>query len=338
MTLVAIIAALLSVALVGLVRRVAGRRGIIDVPTHRSSHAVPTPRGGGVGLLLGVLLAGAIATIADLGVAKAGTMAPDVIAMVCALAALLVTAAIGWRDDHGGVPVRIRLAIHLVSGLLILPLALTVPLPVAWPLAAVWWVLWTVSSINVVNFVDGIDGLIGLQALVFGLHLIVAGERGGSAALLGALLAGASAGFLAWNWSPARIFLGDVGSGGLGVLFIIGGALLAAEGRYGFIAAFLPLAPIFLDASVTLASRARRGERLSEPHRQHLYQRLANGGLGHARVTLSYATAAAVAAALAWLRPRAGLLLLVLVLAALGAIGALARHARYEGKEPAARA
>jgi UDP-N-acetylmuramyl pentapeptide phosphotransferase/UDP-N-acetylglucosamine-1-phosphate transferase len=321
---VTLLAAVLSVMLVRAAIAVAHRRGTIDLPNERSSHSAPTPRGGGVGLVLAFLAAGLL----SLG-AKGGPRVAFEAPVVLAALAVVVTALVGWVDDHRGVAVRARLLVHGMAGCLILPLVapLLPPVGVLAVLAAGWWALWVVSSINVVNFVDGIDGMIGLQALVFGVHCMLAGDAGGSAALFGALLAGASGGFLFWNWSPARIFLGDVGSGTLGVLFVIGGALLAREGRFGFVAAFLPLAPIFLDASVTLVARARRGVRLGEAHREHLYQRLANGGLGHPSVTVLYALAALGATSLAHAWPAGGLILAVPVVFGLGVMGAITRRA-----------
>lgn len=321
-----ILAAILSVVLVRGAIALAMRRGTLDVPNARSSHTVPTPRGGGVGLLAAFAIGGVLM----LGVPRATEVARITGAVPAAVAVLLV-ALVGWWDDHGGIPVRLRLAAHIVAGGLVVPLA-TVGGP-AWGLAAwilmAWWALWVVSSINVVNFIDGIDGLIGLQAVVFGLHLLSAGHPSGAASVFGALLAGASAGFLLWNWSPARIFLGDVGSGALGVLAVVGGALLVREGRYGFVTAFLPLAPIFLDASVTLVARARRGERLSEAHRAHLYQRLANGGMGHPLVSLLYGVAALACLLVAQAWPTGGIPLVLPLVFGLACAGwSLARVLR----------
>ncbi len=306
-------AVLLSFLLVALVRWDARRRGILDAPNARSSHAVPTPRGGGLGLV--AALAGVVMPL------SAGAwMHWDWIA---AGAAVAIVAAIGWVDDHGGAPVRLRLSVHLAAGALLVPFAIDAPLPLPVVAAALWWVFWTVSAINVVNFIDGIDGIIGVTMLVFGASVALAAQPDGTAWTGGLALAGASIGFLLWNWSPARIFMGDVGSGALGVIAVALGAALVTEGGTGFVATFAPLAPIFLDAAATLWRRWRRGERLSQAHRSHLYQRLANNGLGHRRVALLYGGAALACAAAAHLAPRGGLLLLAGLLAALGAAGAL---------------
>lgn len=291
--LVGSFAALLSWLLVGTVRRYALRRALLDQPTARSSHRVPTPRGGGLGLV-------AAALIAMLAAVGGQLRAP----LLIGLAGAVLITAVGWADDHRSLSVRVRLSTHCAAGLLLLPLALwPAPVPAWLPLlAGLWWVFWTVSAINVVNFMDGIDGLIGSQALIFGAHLAWRGASGGSAAVLGFAMAGAAAGFLLWNWPPAKIFLGDVGSGALGFLCVLGGVLLLREGRESLVAAYLPLYALFLDGTVTLVRRLLRGERVSEAHRSHLYQRLANGGWGHARVTMLYAGVALVALPIAALQ------------------------------------
>ena len=280
------VGALLSWLLVGAVRRYALQRALLDQPTARSSHLVPTPRGGGLGLVSAVLL-----TL----IVSPGSHSN--LPLQLAFAGVVLTAAVGWLDDHRSLGIGPRLVAHGLAGLTLLPLALWPTAVPAWlgVFAAFWWVFWAMSAINVVNFMDGVDALIGSQALVFGVHLAWRGAFDGSAAVLGLALAGAAAGFLVWNWPPSRIFLGDVGSGALGLLFVLGGILLLREGQSSFVVAYLPLYPIFLDATVTLARRLLRGARVGEAHRTHLYQRLANGGWGHARVSLLYAGMALVA-------------------------------------------
>lgn len=285
MTRLLLLSAALSGVLSGLVRCYAQQHAVLDFPNERSSHTTPTPRGGGAGLLGAVTL-----TL----IAGAGTGLVDW-RIVTALAGVALAAVVGWMDDHRPLGVYVRLGAHLVGAVALLPLALLpVPMP-SWLglAAALWWVVWAVSSINVINFMDGIDGFIGLQAIVYGGHLAVNGSAGGLVVVLGVALAGAAAGFLPWNWAPARLFLGDIGSGSLGLLFVLGGLMLMREGRVGLLSAFLPLYPVFLDAAFTLVRRAWRGERLTQAHRSHLYQRLANGGWGHARVSILYAAAAA---------------------------------------------
>jgi Fuc2NAc and GlcNAc transferase len=271
---------------VGLVRRFAMRRRIMDLPNERSSHHVPVARGGGLGLLVGLGLASVLLV--------AGVLS---LALTVALAGVGLVGWIGWRDDRGGASVRLRASVHATAGLLMLPLALGVRPETAWywwPLLAAWWIFWSVAAINVTNFIDGIDGMIGLQALVFGAYAWMAAwthvpDGASMSGGFGAALAGSALGFLFWNWHPARIFLGDVGSGALGLFFVLLGAMLMRELGLTLVVAYLPLAPIFLDASVTLLMRLRRGARLTESHREHLYQQLANeAGWGHARVSATY--------------------------------------------------
>jgi UDP-N-acetylmuramyl pentapeptide phosphotransferase/UDP-N-acetylglucosamine-1-phosphate transferase len=278
--------AVTSWLLVAVLREYALAQGLLDVPKERSSHAVPTPRGGGIGPVAATII-GYIVAVPE--------SALDWRIMV-ALAGVLPTAYAGWLDDKISLPVWPRVAAHLASGVLILPLALgsSPPTMVTILLGAAWLVA-TVSAINVVNFIDGIDGLIGLQSLVFAAHLAMLGGIDSPGGILGLALAAASAGFLIWNWAPARIFLGDAGSGSVAVLCLTGGILVWKAGNWPFVAVFLPLLPIFLDATVTILRRARRGEDLTSAHRSHLYQRLANDGRwGHARVSLLYGGVAAV--------------------------------------------
>jgi UDP-N-acetylmuramyl pentapeptide phosphotransferase/UDP-N-acetylglucosamine-1-phosphate transferase len=315
-------AALLSALLVWVVRWDALRRGVIDEPSHRSSHQEPTPRGGGVGLLLAL---GAVLSVRGLG-----ELTPD---WVLAVLGVSVVAIVGWIDDHGPLRARLRLTVHVLGGVLFLPVigAATLPLPLGVVGPAIW-VFWTVSAVNVVNFIDGIDGIIALQGVTFAAFCAVAAAPGGLAEGYALALTGACIGFLVWNWNPARIFLGDVGSGALGALFVLGGGLIVLEGEVTFVAVFAPLIPIFLDATVTLLRRARAGERLAKPHRKHLYQRLANSGLGHAKVALAYGVASIGMGTAASVHPGAGLPSLALLILAAGLAGWLVeRRLRASG-------
>ena len=306
--LVALLAGL--AALVGahvavrLVRRYSLRHSVLDQPSERSSHTVPTPRGGGLGVVLAVALVG-VPTLAAIGTPPA--------ALALGALAVAAVAAVGWMDDHRPLPARARLVVHLLAGVAVACIAdrwLGTASALRWLLAG-WWIFWTVSSINVVNFMDGIDGLIGSQLAIYAAYVALLAPPSSVPSLLGAVVAGASLGFLHSNWAPAAIFLGDVGSGAYGILAVLVGlGLVAPDDASSFVRAYLPLFPLFLDASVTLVRRARVGERLTTPHRSHLYQRLANGPWGHARTALAFAMAAALGA-LVGLLPRGGTALLV---------------------------
>lgn len=310
--------------LVGLVRRYAVFRGLVDALRARGSHSVPTPRGGGVGLLIAALASFVIVAPAS----DAGWR------MWVGLAGVVPTAFIGWLDDHSSLGVRSRLAVHFLSGCLVVPLAMAAD-PDVGVLMASLWIAVTLCAINVVNFIDGIDGLIGLQAIVFGFHIAALSYAGAPGHVLGISLAAASIGFLAWNWAPARIFLGDAGSGGVAYIGVIAGVLVLREGRWPFLLVFLPLFPIFLDATYTLIRRARRGDRLTEPHRTHLYQRLAvDMGWGHARVSLVYGAAAAVGALVVHAPPSRALMAAAAYAILVAGIGAVVARRAAEHDYP----
>jgi UDP-N-acetylmuramyl pentapeptide phosphotransferase/UDP-N-acetylglucosamine-1-phosphate transferase len=157
---------------------------------------------------------------------------------------------------------------------------------------------------NAFNFMDGADALAGLQAVVAGAGWIILGLWTGDAFIAAAatLIVGATAGFLRYNWPPARVFMGDVGSAFLGYSF----AALTVRGWAAHsplaIAGVLVLWPFVFDAAFTLARRVRRGERVWEAHRTHLYQRSISHGAGHADVAIEYALAASIGVltAVAW--------------------------------------
>lgn len=276
---------------VGLTLMYTRRVGLLDVPNHRSSHSVSKPRGGGIALILSVV-AVAWYELGDFQLRGS---------MVVALLAVTIGALtlIGWLDDHGSRSIAYRMPAHIAGGIAVAVLVNAIaPVP-GWLnlLWLGWWIFWSVASINIVNFMDGIDGMIASQGIVYGVFLfsLLPADLFGSR--FGLILAAGCLGFLLWNWAPSKIFMGDVGSGPLGLFFVIGGAL-ALQGAPAALV-FLPLFPLYLDALVTMAQRARRGEKITVAHRAHLYQRMANGGVGHALVTCEYALAAAVGAVVA---------------------------------------
>lgn len=281
----------ISVTGVGLALAYARHAGLIDVPNQRSSHSVPTPRGGGIAIVSSVLAVGAY------DVARSDERSwPVLLVLLGAVAAL---SFVGWMDDRGSIRVGLRLGVHLVCAFAVALLVneiSTLPgvLNIVW---LAWWIFWTVASINIVNFMDGVDGMIASQGVVYGIFLFALLPGSWLGGRFGLILSAACLGFLIWNWSPAKIFMGDVGSGPLGLFIVIGGALALQSAPAALV--FLPLFPLFLDALLTVLIRFRRGERLTDAHRSHLYQRLANGGYGHARVTSIYALAASVGAVVA---------------------------------------
>jgi UDP-N-acetylmuramyl pentapeptide phosphotransferase/UDP-N-acetylglucosamine-1-phosphate transferase len=259
-----------SLGLCGLVRRWLLARGILDRPNERSSHRTPTPRGGGIALLAVLLPAW-------------GAIEPGLLPI---LALALALACVGWWDDLKGLAPWPRLAAQVLAvGLGLWHLAPVtggfLPPALDYGLAGLAW-LW---FINLFNFMDGIDGIAGVESLSIALGLTVIARCFGGFGDLGALaiaLAGASLGFLFWNWHPAKLFLGDVGSQALG--FLIGFLLLraAAEGAWAA-ALILPLFYL-VDASWTLARRTAAGENIFAAHAQHIYQRALGAGMSHDQV------------------------------------------------------
>jgi UDP-N-acetylmuramyl pentapeptide phosphotransferase/UDP-N-acetylglucosamine-1-phosphate transferase len=256
------------------------RRELLDHPNERSSHSVPTPRGGGIALVGSLLLAWLV-------LSQRGWVAPGVVNIAFA-AGLLAT--VSWIDDLRGLSPALRLLAQgtaVALGIWVLPETQNTLQGWSGPVfyligVGLLWIWW----INLFNFMDGIDGLAGSEAAAIGVGVLVFAMLGIGAdselALLAAAIIGAAIGFLVWNWSPARIFLGDVGSAPLGYLL---GFLLLDLALRGFwkIALILPL--YFLaDATITLSRRLIRGERIWEAHREHFYQQAVRGGLSHAAV------------------------------------------------------
>ncbi|MBV8491851.1 MAG: glycosyltransferase family 4 protein [Alphaproteobacteria bacterium] len=263
-------------ALIPLLRR----HAVLDRPNERSLHDIPTPRGGGIAVIGAIMLAW-------VALSASGQLPYPARPI---LLGVLLLAAVSWADDVRGLPPMVRLAVQLVAIGLVLRAGLLPGLVFqGWlspaldgiATAVVW--LWFV---NLFNFMDGIDGLAGVEAAAIGVGLLlfaaVGSEMDPGLAAAPAAIAAAALGFLVWNWAPARIFLGDVGSVPLG--YLLGFLLLdqAARGHWE-IALILPL--YFLaDATITLLRRLLRGERVWEAHRSHFYQRAVQRGFGHAAV------------------------------------------------------
>lgn len=255
---------------------------ILDMPSERSSHSRPTPRGGGWALMLAALPALAAVGLLSGGMAE---MAP----LLLGTAGLM---AVSWMDDRRDLSPLVRLAAQAAAvalGLIALPAELSVwqgVLP-GWADRAATALLW-LWFINLYNFMDGIDGLAGSETVLIGtgiaLVCLAAGEFG-LAGLAGAALAGAAGGFLTHNWRPARMFMGDVGSVPLG--FLLGFLLVTLAARGYWVAALLLPAYYLADATITLTRRALRGEKIWRAHREHFYQKAAIGAGRHDRVVLT---------------------------------------------------
>ena len=285
MVYILLIVFILSITLTWGVRHYALARNIIDVPNHRSSHVVPTPRGGGVAFIVALL--GSLPFIAQVGF----IVLPVSMAFV---GAGLLVAALGFLDDHGHISARFRLVGHFVAGLFALYCLGGMPAlhVLGWILSAGWLlnilaVIYLVWLLNLYNFMDGIDGLAAVEALTVCLSGALLYALKGDYAFMGLplALAAAVAGFSWWNLPPARIFMGDVGSGFLGLTLGIL-SIEAATVNSSLYWAWLILLGVFIvDATVTLLVRLCQGLRVYEAHRSHAYQHAARRFGGHAWVT-----------------------------------------------------
>ena len=281
-------AIVLSAAATWQIRRRAVRWGLLDVPNARSSHTRPTPRGGGLAIVVTVLAAAIAAVLLR------QLPAVDIAALVACGGAV---AAVGYCDDLKGLSAPARFVVHLLAaavaaGVLVgvdaAPAVLSAPLPRWLALAVVVVaVLW---SINLFNFMDGIDGIAASQAafvsIASAMLMTALKDPATPWLILPVATAGACLGFLAWNWPPARIFMGDVGSGFLG--FWLAASALALD-RVDMLSIWTStiLGSVFIaDATVTLVRRIVRRERWHEAHRSHAYQTLARRWNSHRRVTM----------------------------------------------------
>lgn len=273
------------------------KKAILDHPIGRSSHSTPTPRGGGLAVSATILASWVVIhSITPV----AGTV------FLIAAACLLVL--VSWRDDVRSLSAGLRLSIQSIAvavGLLWLVgqgLVFQGLLP-PWLDLFVSALLW-LGFLNFFNFMDGIDGISAVEAgaIALGLCLIAylrldSGLTADDAPFALVILT-AAAGFAVWNWHPARIFLGDVGSIPLG--FLLGALLLGLAARGSWAPALILPLYYLTDAGITLTRRALRGEAVWKAHKEHFYQRAVQRGLSHAQVSAAILGANAVLVALAY--------------------------------------
>lgn len=279
-------------------RRYALASSLMDIPNERSSHSVPTPRGGGVAIVLSFL-----AVLPVLGVMQ-WLPWPFVIGIVGAGAGVAV---LGFLDDHGHIAARWRLLGHFSSAAWALywlgglpPLVLfgfSLDLGVIGHILAAVYIVWL---LNLYNFMDGIDGVASVEAICVcaggALLYVLLGQP--TLALVPVLLAAAVAGFLCWNFPPARIFMGDAGSGFLGLILAVL-SLQAAWFKAELLWSWVILLGVFVvDATFTLLRRLLRGDKVYEAHRSHAYQYASRQCGAHRPVTL-----AVLVINLVWLLP-----------------------------------
>lgn len=283
---------LLAVFLVGwgltlVLRRYALAKSLMDIPNERSSHSVPTPRGGGVAIVVSFALALPILT-------SLGLMSTT--ELYGLLGSGLLVAVIGFTDDHGHIAARWRLLGHLVAAVWALfwlnglpPIQL---FNIAFNLGFVGHILaaiYLVWMLNLYNFMDGIDGLASVQAISVCLGMCLVYWFSGNTELIWAplILIAAVSGFLWWNFPPAQIFMGDAGSGFLGMVLATQSVVAAWADPNLFWSWLIILGVFIVDASWTLARRLFRGEKVYQAHRSHAYQNASRVYSSHKVVTLA---------------------------------------------------
>lgn len=295
----AIAAFLIALLLTWWVRKIALLRGIIDRPNDRSSHSIPTPRGGG------------LAIVAAYTVSMVGLGFLEVVDSALVLALLgggLAIAWVGFADDRRSVSVRLRFFVHAAASVLALYALDGLPpiqigsrvfdLGIAGDIVAAVAIIWV---LNLFNFMDGIDGIAASEAVFVswgGSTLAFLAGFSPSIPAAGIVFGAACCGFLIWNWPPAKIFMGDAGSGFLGFVIAVLAIGSSRESSISVVVWLILGGVFFVDATITVMSRMIRGERVYEAHRTHAYQWLARRWGSHRRVTLIFA-----AINLLWLFP-----------------------------------
>ncbi|MBA4421214.1 MAG: hypothetical protein C0391_08705 [Anaerolinea sp.] len=302
-----ILFAALSFTLVILLRRWAKRLLVMDIPNERSSHSIPTPRGGGLAIVLITLVVILLYNLIS-GEWRDG---------VVYLTGGLILAVLGWRDDMKSLPAWVRflvqglVAVGTIIGLgyfdtLPFPFIGHIPLGIFGVLITFMWII---GMTNAFNFMDGIDGIAAGVAFIGGIGWMVLVVSGLGAVdsqpfWIALAVAGASLGFLIHNWQPAKIFMGDVCSGFLGYTFAVLPLLMKGEPSQPFMSGILLMWVIILDAGVTFIRRAYKREKLFSAHRSHLYQRMVSAGYSHAAVSTTFILLSmlGLAMALGWFR------------------------------------
>ena len=274
------------------------RRRLLDQPNPRSSHSHPTPRGGGLSFVVVASTTSAWELL---------NSQDSFVAALPLLAAPL--AVVGLFDDRQNLPASWRYGVQLLTAAVVLGFSHLVQ-PVGFSVASGSWlllpslallVIGITAVINFTNFMDGLDGLVaGCMAVAIAALCVVLDAPWSLWALVGSLLS-----FLLWNWSPAKVFMGDVGSTFLGAVFA--GLVLQASGWPEAFGCLLVATPLLADACICVVRRLLAGQRVFQAHRLHLFQRLHQAGWSHARVSVAYIAATALLATalliggLAWL-------------------------------------
>jgi UDP-N-acetylmuramyl pentapeptide phosphotransferase/UDP-N-acetylglucosamine-1-phosphate transferase len=270
-------------------------KNITDVPTQRSSHSIPTPRGGGLGFVITSFIA-FILYFAWEGLLTSGTY-------LTLLISIAAVASLGWFDDRNDLSQTLRLIIQVIASAIViffvgrfdtfmLPFISEFSLGFVGPFLGI---IWITGATNIYNFMDGLDGIATSQALSASAGWMIFALLWNEPVLLtiNLIVFATVFVFLIYNWAPAKIFMGDVGSLFLGFFFAVMPFLAASISSEHSIAStlwigVLLLWPFLFDSSSTLVRRFRNGENIFEAHRSHLYQRLNIAGWSHSKISTLY--------------------------------------------------
>jgi Fuc2NAc and GlcNAc transferase len=269
---------IVSFILTWVTKRISLKNRILDVPNERSSHSIPTPRGGGLAIVISWYIGITVMFIM-------GTVDKN---LYFALMSGIFLAVISVIDDVIDLRPSIRIVTQLVTVILafyflngIQPVLVfdkdLIPLALLYPVAIVGMVWF----INLYNFLDGIDGYASVEAIAIALAFYIFTGQTITLILIASII-----GFLIWNWPKAKIFLGDVGSTQLGFIIVVLGINFHNENRVSIINWLTLTAPFWFDATLTLYRRWRNKEKLSHAHRKHIYQRLVQSGFSHLKVDI----------------------------------------------------
>ena len=278
---------LLAVFVSWVIKKYAFSLGMVDVPNERSLHVIETPRGGGLGIIAPMVIALIIMMLGRFY---------DNRSLAALMCSTLILALTGWFDDRFGLHVLSRIVIQVFAGIIVLSMlgayeqlelaGKIIFLGSLAPLVTLFWFLWMT---NLYNFMDGIDGVAASQAAIAGffLGLWFAIHNDYVMALFSYVIMSASLGFLVWNWAPARLFMGDVGSLALGGVFSV--IALIAYKKHGIpFGAIVLLFGVFIaDTTFTLIKRVLQRKAFWRAHREHVYQKAVAAGWSHLRVTTS---------------------------------------------------
>jgi len=283
--LVLLVAFGLSLSLTRFLVKYLTSKGVMDIPNDRSSHKIPTPRGGGMAIIFSLIIG-----ILILKIVHPEAPLPGILFFIGAL----IIASTSFIDDKISLPASVRFLLHAIAaGLIIFETGgfQTFPLPEPFNLSLGWvglplTFIWIVAVLNIYNFLDGIDGYAGSQAVLAGIAIAVL-DIFGVGYYMGSMIAATALGFLIYNWHPAKIFMGDIGSATLGFVFASLPLYFTNTSINTGIYAIVIFLWFFLsDGAFTIVRRAFNGEKIWEAHRSHLYQQMVIYGQSHNKVVL----------------------------------------------------